>query len=645
MIERRRFLLGSGAGALMVPLAPLAQPHGKVWRIGFLGLATASGYAGWADALREGLRDLGYIEGKNIAIEFRAAEGNYGRLPQLAAELVALKVDVIVTYGTPGARATTSIPIVMAFSGDPVATGLVAALARPGGNVTGISGFGPEISAKRLELLKDALPRIRRVAVLLNPNNLATAGPVFQAVQATAASLKLELQKFEVRDPGEFDSAFAAMAKSRVDAVVVLDEAVLAGNIGQIAKLAAKNRLPRARGSRRPAGVWTGPSRRFSPRGHVRGQNYQGRETRGPSGRTADQVRDGGEHEDRPSTRRQDSRLDHGARGEGDRVSTRRRIVLAIGACAFTAPFAINAQPARRTPLLAYVANRPGPMEFDQAFLRGLREFGYVEGQNIRIEYRWGEGMEGRLPAQMQEAIGLNPDIIVTASSQAAPAAKSATATIPIVMTSSSDAVRDGLVASFARPGGNVTGMSIFTPESIGKRLELLKETLPKLTRVATIWNSANQANVPMLRDSEAAAKVLGLALHSVGVRQVAELDMAFANIVRVRAGALSVLSDGFMFTNRNLVSTLAARHRLPAIYPSSAYVEAGGLMSYGPSIAAAYHRAAYFVDRILKGARPADLPVEQPIIFEMVVNMKTAKALGVKIPGSIMVRAERVIK
>jgi putative ABC transport system substrate-binding protein len=322
----------------------------------------------------------------------------------------------------------------------------------------------------------------------------------------------------------------------------------------------------------------------------------------------------------------------------------RRHFLIASGAF-LAAPFTVSAQSARRLPLLAYVANRPGPMAFDHAFLRGLRELGYVEGQNIRIESRFGDGMDGRLPALMTEVIGLNPDLIVTASSQAAPAAKNATASIPIVMAISADAVRDGLVASLARPGGNVTGMSIFVRETSGKRLELLKEMLPGLTRVATIRNSGNPSNLPLLRDTEVFAEALGLKLHSVGVREPGELEAAFASIARERAGALSVISDAFMFTNRHSVVALAARKRLPAIYPDNVYVEAGGLMSYGPSIPAAFHRAAYFVDRILKGAKPADLPVEQATQFELVISLKTAKALGLTMPQSILARADRVIE
>jgi putative ABC transport system substrate-binding protein len=245
---RRKLLIALGTAALVAPFAVLAQQKGKVWRIGFLGATSASGLAGRVDALRAGLRDLGYVEGKNIAIEFRWAEEKYERLPQLAAELVRLKVDVIVSHGGAGTlaakSATTIIPIVMASSGDPVALGLVASLARPGGNVTGMAGFGSEGTAKRLELLRDAFPRTRQVAVLLNPDNPGNIKNVIPAMETAAKSLKLELQQFPVRGPGEFESAFAAMAKRRVDAVVTTDDGVFIVNAGAIAKLAARMRLP-----------------------------------------------------------------------------------------------------------------------------------------------------------------------------------------------------------------------------------------------------------------------------------------------------------------------------------------------------------------------------------------------------------------
>ncbi len=248
MTSRRLFVTTLCLSVLAAPLSSFAQQKGKVWRIGFLGSATASGTAPRVDALRAGLRDLGYVEGKNLVIEFRSAEEKYERLSDLAAELVRLKVDIIVTAGTAGIlaakSATTTIPIVMAQSADPVALGLVASLARPGGNVTGMASFGPEVTAKRLELLKDAFPRTRQVAVLLNPDNRGNIKLAFPAMEATAKSLKLELQQFGVRGSGEFESAFAAMAKRRVDAVVSTDDGVLVANAGVIANLATKIRLP-----------------------------------------------------------------------------------------------------------------------------------------------------------------------------------------------------------------------------------------------------------------------------------------------------------------------------------------------------------------------------------------------------------------
>jgi putative ABC transport system substrate-binding protein len=300
---------------------------------------------------------------------------------------------------------------------------------------------------------------------------------------------------------------------------------------------------------------------------------------------------------------------------------------------------------AARVPLIGYVANRPGPIDLDEQFLRGLRELGYLDGKNLRIEYRFGDGLEGRWPVLLKQVMALNPDVVVLCGAQGGLVAKGAGTGVPIVLTSSSDPVRDGVVASLARPGGNVTGMSTFVPEMSRKRIELLKETLPNLRRIAAIWNSANPGSLPLVHDTEGAARKLGLGFYSAGVSQASDLDAAFANIARERAEALSVISDTFMFANHQRVEELAARYRLPAIYPGDVYIDAGGLMSYGPSTAAAYHRAAYFIDRILKGAQVAELPLEQPSSFELVINLRTAKALGITFPQSILSRADRIIE
>jgi putative ABC transport system substrate-binding protein len=248
-VDRRTFLSGSLA-LLAAPRAAGAQQAEKVYRIGYLGNASASAQAKRVESLRAALRDLGYVEGKNIVIEFRWAEGRFERLPDLAAELVRLKVDVLVTAGTSGAvaakEATTTIPIVMVGIGDAVATGVVASLARPGGNITGSTDSVPELMAKLLELLKEIMPRSRRVAVLVNPDTLQRGAPTFKAMENTAGSLKVELEQFESRGPSEFESAFSRMAKSRVDAIVVLSDVLFNYNVAALADLAAKKRLPSA---------------------------------------------------------------------------------------------------------------------------------------------------------------------------------------------------------------------------------------------------------------------------------------------------------------------------------------------------------------------------------------------------------------
>jgi putative ABC transport system substrate-binding protein len=247
MNKRRKLIIALSASALVSPLSSIAQPQNKVWRIGYLGPTTAAGAQSRIEALRAGLRELGYVEGKNLAIEFRWADDRYDQLPKLAAELVGQKVDVIVTHGTPGTRgakqATSTIPIVMATAGDAVLVGLVANLARPDGNVTGSTFFNPEIAAKRLEVLRDAFPRIKRIAALQNPDNPAM-GPVLKAMEQTAKALKLELQPVAVRTADEIESAFSAIVAKRAEAVVAIEDAMLNANIKKIAELAAKHKLP-----------------------------------------------------------------------------------------------------------------------------------------------------------------------------------------------------------------------------------------------------------------------------------------------------------------------------------------------------------------------------------------------------------------
>jgi ABC-type uncharacterized transport system substrate-binding protein len=280
-----------------------------------------------------------------------------------------------------------------------------------------------------------------------------------------------------------------------------------------------------------------------------------------------------------------------------------------------------------------------------EAFRREFRALGYVEGKNIAFEYRDAEGKPDRLPAVADELVRLKVDVIVTASTAGALAAKNATRTIPIVFYSAGDPVATGLVDSLARPGGNITGFTVISAVLAGKRLELLKETIPKLSRVAVLWNPRDPGPAQQWKESQVPARELGLQLHSMEVSSADKYEDAFTAATKARSAALAVTLHTLANFNQKRIADLAARNRLPAIYPRGDYVESGGLMSYGPDQSESYRRAASMVDKILKGTKPADIPVEQPTKFELVINLKTAKALGLTIPPVVMMRAEKVIK
>jgi ABC-type uncharacterized transport system substrate-binding protein len=320
--------------------------------------------------------------------------------------------------------------------------------------------------------------------------------------------------------------------------------------------------------------------------------------------------------------------------------------VLLVGLALVSVRFA-EAQQVKKVPrigiLWLYSPTIASP--FAEAFRQGLRGLGYVEGQNIALEERWAEGRFDRLPSLAAELVRLKVDIIVTASTPAAQAGQQATKSIPIVLTNVSDPVESGLVSSLARPGGNVTGLSLMHPDLSGKRLELLKEVVPKLSRVAVLSNPANPIMPPLLRETEAAARALRVQLQVVEVRDPTDFDSAFSAMTRERAGALVVLPDAIFQNERRRIAALAAKARLPAIYAWKEAVDEGGLMAYGASVPDIFRRAATYVDKILKGAKPADLPVEQPMKFELVINLKAAKQIGLTIPPNVLARADRVIK
>ncbi len=325
-----------------------------------------------------------------------------------------------------------------------------------------------------------------------------------------------------------------------------------------------------------------------------------------------------------------------------------RRIVACLLTTALLsiAPFAEAQQP-KKLPRIGFLGATSPSVESTrlEGFRQGLRELGYLEGKNIVIEWRWAEGKFDRLPDLAAELVRLDVEVIVTGGSTSSGAAKEVTTTIPIVMAQVNDPVGSGFVASLARPGGNITGLSTLVPELGGKRLELLKEVVPKLSRVAVFGTSTTPGNAQGLKETEPAAKALKVPLQYLDILGPKDIESAFRQASKGRADAVLVLNAPVLISQRKQITDLAAKSRLPAIYPFPEFVEAGGLMSYGVSVVGLYRRAATYVDKILKGRKPADLPVEQPTKFELVINLKAAKQIGLTIPPNVLARADRVIR
>ena len=326
---------------------------------------------------------------------------------------------------------------------------------------------------------------------------------------------------------------------------------------------------------------------------------------------------------------------------------TSRRIFLAtVTGGLLLAPLNAAAQQTGKLSRIGFLWDTPAVWPHAlEAFRQGLRNLGWVEGQNIVVEYRWTEGRFDRLPGLMEELVRLKVDLIVAPTSIYTGAAKRATSTIPIVFASHADPVGSGHVASLARPGTNATGLTIVMSETAAKSLELLKGAVPGLGQVAVIWDQATPSHTPALKAVEATGRALGLRLQPLAVRSVTEFDSAFSAIVQERAGAVLVLSTPLFMGGARQLAELALTHKLPTMFGPREHVEAGGLMSYSPDRADLYRRAAVYVDKILKGANPADLPVQQATKFELVINRKTAKALGLTIPQSVLMRADQIIE
>jgi putative ABC transport system substrate-binding protein len=329
-------------------------------------------------------------------------------------------------------------------------------------------------------------------------------------------------------------------------------------------------------------------------------------------------------------------------------VIGRRRALMLLASAPLCAPGILSAQPKPRVARIGYlhihsIEAKPTPER--AAFLAGLRELGYEVGRNLAIEYRAAEGDEARLRDLAEELVKLRVDVMVVLSSEAAAAAKAATSTIPIVVTTAGDPVYAGLVKSYARPGGNVTGLSFISPELGAKRIELVKEILPKVRRIAVIWNARDSVSEREWDQAREAARVLGVDIDPEPVRETSDLVRTLDALPRERPDAVLVIVDARMIRFRKIIADAAIKARIPCVAGWRGYVESGALASYAPDFRALFHRAAYYVDRILRGTKPADLPVEQPSKFELAVNVRTAAAIGIAIPKAVLLRADEVIE
>ena len=652
MIGRREFITLLGGAAAAWPLAARAQqPAMPV--IGFLSSATAKQWARLMGAFLEGLSEAEIVVGRDVTVEYRWAEGQYDRLPALAAGLVQRHVSVIAALTTPAAvaakAATGTIPIVFSTIGDPVQIGLVASLRRPGGNITGATYLNVEVGPKLLELLHEVVPTATTVAALVNPTN-PNAEILSNSLQVAARTLGLELHLLKASTERDINTAFETLIQQRVGGLVVPSDVFLITYEEQLAVLALRHRV-----------LAISQTRAFAAAGGLMSYAGSALDAYRQAGAYTGRVLKGEKPADLPVQQTTKVELivnlktakalglDRPAsaarpRRRGDRMKRREFITLLGGAAAW--PLAARAQQPGKLPIIGFLgANTPSVQShWIAAFVQRLRELGWIEGRNVAIEYRWAETRFERSPEIIAEFVRLKVDVIVTHATANILAAKQGTSVIPIVFAAVADPVSIGVVDSLARPGRNVTGLSNQFTDAAGKRVELMREVVPGLRRLAILANVGIANAVLEIGEVQAAARTLGLEVATFEIGRAEDIAPAFAAL-KGRAEAVYVFGEPLVNTNRTRISALALDARLPTVAGFRELVDAGGLISYGTNLPDLFRRAADYVDKILRGAKPGDLPVEQPTKFDLVINLKTAKALGLEVPPTLLARADEVIE
>jgi ABC-type uncharacterized transport system substrate-binding protein len=654
MMRRREFITLVGGAAAASPIAARAQQQEKMPVVGFLNSQSPDGYADRLRAFRQGLKEVGYIEGDNVAIEYRWAENQMERLPALAAELVRRQVAVIATAGRAefaAKAATTTIPIVFMTAEDPVRQGLVASLARPGGNLTGINFFAGELTAKRLEFLRELVPQATRVAVLVNPNGPANE-PTLRDIEPAARDMGLQIQVLSASTSGEIIAAFDTFVRVRPNALFVAPDPFFTARRVQLVHLATRHAVPAIYGASIYR-YWRSNELRSEPDGYVasgrslRRPHSQGREASGTAGRAVDQVRTCHQHRDGPDAWPHCAPLASRPCRRGARMKRREFITLLGGAAAW--PLAARAQQSERMRrigvLIALAENDPEGKLRIAAFREGLQSLGWMEGRNIHIEYRWPGGNAERQRTSAAELMAMKPDVIFAGNQTAVLALRQAGNTLPVIFVQVADPVAADFAASLARPGRNMTSFALYEEAIAAKWVEILLELAPRTARIGVVYDPANAGPRPRsLPDLERALSP-GMQLATYAVHSRTELEDALERIGGEPNGALVVFAGPLTAIHRDLIVMSAVKHRLPLVYPFRYFTAAGGLFSYGPDTIDQYRLAASYVDRVLKGEKPADLPVQFPTKYDLVINLKTAKALGLEVPPTLLARADEVIE
>jgi len=663
-MRRREFItLFSGVAAVW-PLVARAQER-ALPVIGYLSFTSPDERPTLLTAFLQGLEQAGYLVGRDVKVEYRSAGGHYERLPALAAELVKLPVAVIAaTGGEVSARAakgaTSQIPIVFTTGSDPVSAGLVAAINRPGGNVTGVNLLGYDLDAKRLQLLHELLPHVSTIGVLVLASNPAIP-QALKDMQAAADVIGRHLVILNAATDAELDSAFASLLPQGIGALLITTSPFFEGSRDRLVALAERYRMP----------VFY-PWREYVTVGGLISYGTSFTESYRQAGLYVGRILKGESPADLPVVQATKFELLVNLktaktlgltvpntlscrRRRGDRVTTsikRREFISRLGgAAAMTSlswPLAARAQQPGKLPMVGFIrdGSADASARLVAAFRKGLNETGTIEGQNVTVEYHWLEGHYDRLPALLADLIRRPVAVIAAPGNTVALTAKAATATIPIVFGVGEDPVQLGLVTSLARPGGNATGINFFAQEVTAKRLRLLHDLVPKAVRVAVLVNPANASIAEAtLRDVQEAAPAIGLQIQILNAATIGEIDAAFASLAREHPDALLVAGDGFFTSRAVQFATLTARDRIPAAYAVRELVAAGGLMSYGTDLADMFHQVGVYTGQIVKGAKPADLPVLQSTKFEFLINLQTARALGIEVPSALLLIADEVIE